>query len=93
MQVTLDVGHANIEGSVERAIEVFGSRIKHVHLNDNNGKSSNHSELGLGTINWKSVAPFLKSFDGMLTIELFGFDDLEGAVLRSKAFLENLLRS
>ena len=93
LQITLDVGHANIEGGVEKAIEIFGSRIKHVHLNDNNGKASNHSELGLGTIDWNGIAPFLKSFDGMLTIELFRFDDLEGAVLRSKAFLENLLRS
>lgn len=92
LRIALDTGHANIEGGVEKAIEIFGSRIKHVHLNDNNGKASNHSELGLGTIDWKGIVPFLKSFDGMLTIELFGFDNLEGAVLRSKAFLEDLLK-
>jgi hypothetical protein len=28
----------------------------------------------------------------MLCLELLGFNDLEGAVLRSKAFLEDLLK-
>jgi sugar phosphate isomerase/epimerase len=90
--ITLDTGHANLEGGVEEAIGVFGSRIVHVHLNDNDGKSSVHGELGSGTIDWKAITPFLKSFDGILALEILGFDDLEGAVLRSKAFLEDLLK-
>ena len=92
LQITLDIGHANLEGGVEKAIEIFGSRIKHVHVNDNNGISSDHGELGTGTIDWKTNAPFLKSFNGMLSLELLGFDDLEGTVLRSKSFLEKLLQ-
>jgi len=90
--ITLDTGHANLEGGVEEAIGVFGSRIVHVHLDDNDGKSSVHGELGSGTIDWKAITPFLKSFNGMLCLELLGFNDLEGAVLRSKAFLEDLLK-
>jgi sugar phosphate isomerase/epimerase len=92
LQITLDIGHANLEGGVERAIEIFGSRIKHVHLNDNNGISSDHGELGTGTIDWKTNAPFLRAFNGMLSLELLGFDDIEGTVLRSKSFLEKLLQ-
>jgi sugar phosphate isomerase/epimerase len=92
LQITLDIGHANLEGGVEKAIEIFGSRIKHVHLNDNNGISSDHGELGTGTIDWKANAPFLRSFDGMLCLEVLGFDDIEGTVLRSKSFLEKLLQ-
>ncbi|NIS61464.1 MAG: TIM barrel protein [Proteobacteria bacterium] len=91
LQITLDIGHANLEGGVEKAIEIFGSRIKHVHLNDNNGISSDHGELGTGTIDWKTNASFLRSFEGMLSLELLGFDDIEGTVLRSKSFLERLL--
>ena len=90
--ITLDTGHANLEGGVEEAIGVFGSRIVHVHLDDNDGKSSVHGELGSGTIDWKAITTFLKSFNGMLCLELLGFNDLEGAVLRSKAFLEDLLK-
>ena len=63
-----------------------------MHLDDNDGRASNHGELGLGTIDWKSIVPFLKTFNGMLTIEVLGFNDLEGVVLRSKTFLENLLK-
>jgi len=92
LQITLDTGHANLEGGVEEALAVFDSRIVHVHLNDNDGKSSGHGELGTGTIRWEALRSFFRSFGGMLCIEILGFDDLEGSVLRSKAFLENLLR-
>jgi len=92
LRITLDTGHANLESGVEKAIQIFGSRIVHVHLDDNDGKSSVHGELGSGTIDWKAISPFLKSFNGMLCLELLGFNDLEGAVLRSKAFLEDLLK-
>ena len=92
LQITLDTGHANLEGGVQEALGVFGSRVVHVHLNDNNGKSSGHGELGTGTICWDAFEPFCRSFDGMLCIEILGFDDLEGSVLRSKAFMEKLLQ-
>lgn len=92
LKITLDIGHANLEGGVEEAIEIFNNRIVHVHLNDNDAKSSAHGELGSGSIDWQAIVPFIRSFDGMLSLELLGFDDLEGAVLRSKAFVEGLLK-
>ena len=63
----------------------------HIHLNDNDGQSSLHGNLGSGTVDWQAIAPFLAAFDGMLSLELIGFDDPEGEVLDSKVFLENLL--
>jgi sugar phosphate isomerase/epimerase len=63
-----------------------------MHLDDNNGQHSDHGELGSGTINWQALAPFLKGFDGMLSFEIKGLGDLERAVLRSKTFVENLLK-
>lgn len=92
LQITLDVGHANIEGGVERAFKVFGSRIKHIHLDDNDGRTGGHGELGTGTINWNAIKPFLKSFNGMLSLEVLVHDDVVGAVLRSKAFIEKLIK-
>jgi len=91
LKITLDIGHANLEGGVEKAIEIFGSHIVHIHLNDNDGRSSLHGRLGSGTIDWQAIAPFLATFDGMLSLELIGLDDPDGEVLRSKAFLEDLL--
>ncbi len=92
LQITLDTGHANLEGGVREAIDIFGSHIVHVHLNDNDGKSSGHGELGTGTIHWDALRRFFRSFNGMLCMEILGFDDLEGSVLRSKAFMERLLQ-
>jgi len=91
LKITLDIGHANLEGGVEEAIEIFGSRIVHIHLNDNDGQSSLHGNLGSGSIDWPAIAPFLATFDGMLSLELIGFDDPEGEVLGSKVFLEDLI--
>jgi len=91
LQLTLDMGHANLEGGVEKGIKVLGPRIKHIHLNDNNGVTSKHGELGTGTIDWKAHALFLKSFEGMLSLEVRNDADTEGAVLRSKGFMERLL--
>lgn len=91
LKITLDTGHANLEGGVEKAIASYGSRIAHIHIDDNDGRSSEHGELGSGNIDWRAVAPFLRTFNGMLSLEILGFDDPEGAVLRSKSFLEKLL--
>ncbi|UCG08911.1 MAG: sugar phosphate isomerase/epimerase [Desulfobacterales bacterium] len=91
LQITLDIGHANLEGGVEKAITTYGSRIVHIHISDNDGRSSAHGEIGSGTIDWKEIGPFLRSFPGMLSLEILGFEDPEGAVLRSKDFLALLL--
>lgn len=91
LKVTLDIGHANISGGVKNLIELLGARIAHLHLHDNDGVSANHAELGTGTIDWKTLTPFLKTFEGMLSIEVLDRKDPEGAILRSKSFLSTLL--
>jgi sugar phosphate isomerase/epimerase len=91
LQISLDIGHAQYEGGAARVIDILGSRIRHVHLSDTNGDGEDHQELGAGIIDWQSLAPFLKGFPGMLCLEVMGRQDLEGAVLRSKSFLEKLL--
>ena len=37
------------------------------------------------------IAQYLKDFDGMLVMEIIGDGDLEGAVLRSRGYLEAVL--
>ena len=93
LRVALDTGHAHLTGGLQRAVNVLGSRICHVHLSDGNGSGSCDLELGTGEIDWKSVAEFLKSFDGMLSLEVLVRDNLEAAVLRSKSFLNRLLET
>ena len=72
-------------------INLLDGRIKHLHLYDTNGSGEDHKELGAGVVDWNAIAPFLKSFPGMLTLEVIERRDLEGAILRSKSFLQQLL--
>jgi sugar phosphate isomerase/epimerase len=90
--VTLDMGHAHLEDSVSEAIARLAPRIRHVHLDDNNGLRSAHGELGTGTIDWEEAAPFLGGFEGLLSLEVSDPEDVEGAVLRSRDFVRMLLR-
>lgn len=69
--ICLDTGHANVVSTVEDALQHFGSRINHVHLHDNNGRSDEHLCPGLGSIDWPPVLEGLKrvGFEGPLTLE------------------------
>ncbi|MCE5242868.1 MAG: sugar phosphate isomerase/epimerase family protein [Syntrophobacteraceae bacterium] len=92
LRVALDTGHAFQTGGLERAIAVLGRRICHVHVSDaDNSSGSCELELGTGEIDWPSIAEFLKSFEGMLSLEVLVRDNLEAAILRSKSFLAKLL--
>lgn len=91
LRVALDTGHAFLTGGLQRAVGVLGPRICHVHLSDGNSTGSCDLELGTGEIDWASIAQFLKSFDGMLSLEVLVRDNIEAAVLRSKMFLSKLL--
>lgn len=69
--LVLDVGHANINGQIERFMETFASRIVHVHAHDNDGKSDQHLGIGHGTVNWKNFTKTLQriAYDKVVVIE------------------------
>lgn len=58
--LVFDVGHANLNGQIERFLTVFKDKIVHVHLHDNDGKEDQHLGIGYGTVNWENVAKLLK---------------------------------
>jgi len=69
--LVFDVGHANLNGQIERFLTVFKDKIVHVHLHDNDGKEDQHLGIGYGTINWENVAKLLKkaAYDKILIVE------------------------
>lgn len=69
--LVFDVGHANLNGQIERFLTVFEDKIVHMHLHDNNGKSDQHLGIGFGNIDWKNVAHALEriSYDKAVIIE------------------------
>ena len=52
----LDTGHANITGwNMPNVISKMGSRLKAMHINDNDGKNDIHLAVNEGTINWNEL--------------------------------------
>ena len=76
----LDIGHCNLLVPANTTGEIlaqYGSRVKHVHLHDNNGGSSDlHLPLGVGTMDIPKQLGFLKQtgYDGTITLEVFSED-------------------
>lgn len=80
LDMTLDIGHANIDGDKDRRIfdliECFSDKICHIHLSDNNGKFDEHLPLGHGNIQFQKVAQALmkKGYNQTVTLEVFDPD-------------------
>ncbi len=68
----LDLGHANIEDGVGKAIREASSRLIHVHASDNLGERDEHLVPGRGSIPWGEVFAALGEigFPGPFTVEL-----------------------
>lgn len=66
--LTLDIGHANTNGLVHEFLEDI-SKVIHVHLHDNKGRSDEHLSLGKGSINWKKVIQKLYEYKGRVVTE------------------------
>jgi sugar phosphate isomerase/epimerase len=73
LDYVLDVGHAHLQGEVFDFIEKFGSKIKHVHVSDNEGVQDQHLPIGEGNIDWEAVMSALKrsGFDGWVVVESY----------------------
>ena len=69
--LVFDVGHANLNGQIERFLTVFADKIVHVHAHDNQGKEDQHLGVGYGAIDWKNVANLFRkiSYDKTVIIE------------------------
>jgi len=74
--VNFDCGHCFIAGGmkyIKNFISTFEDKITHVHLHDNNGKTDEHKQIGLGDINFESIVKNLKriNFDETIVFETF----------------------
>jgi sugar phosphate isomerase/epimerase len=71
IDLVFDVGHANLNGQIERFLTAFKDKIVHMHAHDNDGKSDLHLGIGFGNIDWKNVANALEriSYNKTVIIE------------------------
>src|SRR4030042_3041761 len=86
----LDIGHANLNNNDPiEFIEAFHSKMKHVHIHDNDGIRDLHLPIGCGNIDWqKTISELKKCYDGTITLEIFSSD--RDFVLLSKRKLKKL---
>lgn len=72
----LDIGHASLYSrKPQDFIHQFGSRLRHVHLHDNDLNTDLHLPLGTGMVDWKGAVTELKRvYDGTITLEIFSED-------------------
>lgn len=84
--MTLDVGHAGVNGFLEN--DMYFDSIKHVHLSDNNHDHDMHYALGEGSIDFKTVIENFEknNYDGIYVIEV----NNKESVLKSLKYLEKL---
>ena len=69
--LAFDIGHANTVNQIEEYIERFGSRIVHLHIQDNDGIYDEHKELFEGNIDWEKVFTMISKsgYDGIYCVE------------------------
>ena len=69
--MTLDIGHAHINGHMEEFLSRPFDRVWNMHLHDNKGSEDEHLPLGEGSIRWKEVLGRVASegYEGPLTLE------------------------
>jgi len=70
----LDTGHANLlHHDIRVFIKQYGSRIKALHIHDNDGSRDEHEAPMTGTINWNHFCQALKEicYNGDLSFETF----------------------
>jgi sugar phosphate isomerase/epimerase len=69
--VTLDLGHAHLEGQIEPFIEQLADRIVHVHASNNDGSGDQHNGVCDGDIDYPAFAASLKKigYDKAVVVE------------------------
>lgn len=88
-----DSGHENVWANKTDWLALYGDRLAAIHLHNNYGKSDEHSDPFLGTVDWDSVLPKLRnsSYNGSITLESRYKGEADAEKLET--FLENLYQS
>lgn len=72
--MTVDIGHAHVQGDIDSYLAMPCERVFNVHMHDNNGIQDDHLPPGRGTVQWRRVLSVLASggYRGPITLEFFG---------------------
>ncbi|MEN6328905.1 MAG: sugar phosphate isomerase/epimerase family protein [Methanobacteriaceae archaeon] len=86
--ITLDVGHAH-NNSIPTTKMLKSSRVRHIHLSDNDGSFDQHQALGSADIDFKSLIHDLQkiNYRGILVVEVKDAADVEPSL----SYLQSLM--
>ena len=87
ISLALDVGHSNLNGQTESFLTTFASKIAHIHVHDNNGKSDQHLGIGCGTVNWNRVATLVRSISYNNVVVVESIENVEQSMRKLKKLL------
>lgn len=86
--VCMDAGHLMMQDlDFGRFINIFGERIRQIHLHGLSGGRDHRAFAGLDEVTAAGISDFLKSFTGTAVLEVYNLDDL----VKSAAYLEMLM--
>ncbi|GEM_PF-3382848 len=87
--ICYDTGHANINWRNEKIQELFGNRIKRVHVSDNRGYKDEHLSAGEGNVQWDRCR-FLSKGELPMVHEVRSGKKTKGSNIKSREALEKL---
>ena len=69
--ITMDLGHANLEGQIQPFFNLLADKIVHIHASDNDGTDDQHNGIGDGNIDWNWFSQTLQKigYDKNIVIE------------------------
>jgi sugar phosphate isomerase/epimerase len=69
--ITLDLGHAHLEGQIQPFIEQLADKIVHIHASNNDGSDDQHNGVCDGTIDYVAFTESLKKigYDKTVVVE------------------------
>lgn len=89
--ICFDVGHANVNSSIEKVLRPLVPHVIHVHIHDNHGTNDDHLPVGDAAIDYGPVLPLLRNFQGLVIGEIADRQDPEGGILRSYERLQKMV--
>ena len=87
LSVCFDIGHAHTADQIDSMVELFGDRIRNIHIHDNMGEKDEHLTIGDGSIDFGHVLGLLKKYPHRYIIEARNLD----SAIESQARLRKLL--
>ncbi|MDR1992103.1 MAG: sugar phosphate isomerase/epimerase [Nitrososphaerota archaeon] len=85
--ITLDLGHANLEGQIQPFINELADKIIHIHASNNDGNSDQHNGVADGTIDYVPLTASLKKIGYDKTIIVESITNISQSIANLKQLL------